>query len=71
MHIVAGPNTFDDASSYIKDKFLARKKKKADASSQVYVHVTCATDTANVRVIFNAVKDTIIRKSLAEGGLLQ
>jgi len=37
---------------------------------QIYTHVTCATDTNNMRVVFNAVKDIVIRKNLQQGGLL-
>ena len=40
------------------------------AAKEVYTHVTCATDTENIKVVFNAVKDIVIRKSLRDGGLL-
>jgi hypothetical protein len=35
-----------------------------------YTHLTCATDTENIAVVFNSVKDIIIRKSLNEAGLV-
>lgn len=31
-----------------------------------YPHFTCATDTANIRIVFAAVKDTILRNNLDE-----
>ena len=31
---------------------------------------TCATDTGNIAAVFNAVKDIIIKKSLAAAGLV-
>jgi guanine nucleotide-binding protein G(i) subunit alpha len=37
---------------------------------QIYPHITCATDTDNVKFVFNAVKDIIIRRSLNEAGLV-
>jgi len=63
-----GPDfDYDAGVNYIRDQFLARKK---DAQKQVYTHVTCATDKNNMRVVFNAVKDIVIRTSLRDGGLL-
>ena len=40
------------------------------ADKQIYTHITCATDTEAMRVVFDAVKDIIIRKSLQDAGLL-
>jgi len=51
----------------VQEQFHLRKK---DAAKQIYTHITCATDKGNMRVVFNAVKDIVIRKSLADGGLL-
>lgn len=66
-----GGQTYDEATEYIHEKFKERFAKRASDSNQgLYVHFTCATDTTNVRIVFNAVKDIIIRKSLQEGGLL-
>jgi len=62
-----GPNDYESGCEYIKNQFLFRQK---DKSKPVYTHFTCATDTSNMRVVFNAVKDIVIRRSLQEGGLL-
>jgi GTPase SAR1 family protein len=62
-----GDNSFLSASNWIKEQFQARNM---NASKSVYSHVTCATDTTNVSMVFNAVKDIIIRKSLNEAGLV-
>ena len=56
------------ACDFIKGVFEALNKFP-DAKT-VYTHVTCATDTENIRVVFHAVQDIIIKKSLADGGLL-
>jgi GTPase SAR1 family protein len=63
----AGPNSYEDACLYIQDCF---ESVRADATRPIYTHITCATDKDNMRMVFNAVKDTVIRKSLQEGGLL-
>eukprot|EP00823_Brevimastigomonas_motovehiculus_P000017 TRINITY_DN1004_c2_g1_i1.p1 TRINITY_DN1004_c2_g1~~TRINITY_DN1004_c2_g1_i1.p1 ORF type:complete len:359 (-),score=68.04 TRINITY_DN1004_c2_g1_i1:653-1729(-) len=62
-----GDNSYDNASQYIKDQFESRNRNK---DKQVYTHVTCATDTDNIATVFNAVKDTIIRQSLNDAGLV-
>lgn len=59
----------DDARSSRNFMQAEFEKKKADPEKIIYTHVTCATDTNNVKAVFNAVKDIIIRKSLNEAGL--
>ena len=63
----SGPNTFDDAKDYIRQRFEALNRK-AD-KKEIYTHFTCATDTGNIRFVFDAVTDVIIRKHLKEVGL--
>lgn len=53
---------YKDAVSYITDKFMAKNKTGSDR--QIYAHVTCATDTSNVRVVFDACKDIILRQNI-------
>jgi len=62
-----GDNSFEDASDFIKRQFEARNKTP---TKQIYTHITCATDTDNMRHVINAVKDILIRRNLQEGGLL-
>jgi len=62
-----GENTYEAASQYIKEQF---ESKNHNDEKVIYTHITCATDTDNVRVVFNAVKDIIIRQSLGEAGLV-
>ena len=63
-----GPDEYVAASEYIKGVFEALNKY-ADAKT-VYTHITCATNTQNIKVVFHAVQDIIIRQSLVEGGLM-
>jgi len=55
----SGTQEFKDTSEFIIAKFLAVKEHK-----QVYTHLTCATDTSNVIIVFNAVRDIILDKTL-------
>eukprot|EP00296_Roombia_truncata_P000192 JP435857.1.p1 GENE.JP435857.1~~JP435857.1.p1 ORF type:complete len:357 (-),score=105.52 JP435857.1:93-1163(-) len=52
---------------FIKNEFV--KLNKSD-TKQVYPHETCATDTSNVRFVFNAVKDIILQENLRGSGIL-
>merc|ERR1712241_565848 len=53
------------AEDFFLKKFLA---VNADPDRGVYSHMTVATDTENIKVVFCAVKDTIMQKALAEMG---
>ena len=64
---LSGPNTFDDAKNYIRERFLALNR--AGEKKEIYTHFTCATDTGNVRFVFDAVTDVIIRRHLRAVGL--
>mmetsp|Transcript_19064 Transcript_19064/g.31058 ORF Transcript_19064/g.31058 Transcript_19064/m.31058 type:complete len:373 (-) Transcript_19064:34-1152(-) len=62
-----GDNDFDSASAFIRQKFTDKNKNNR---KQIYTHITNATDTGNVTVVFNTCQDIIITKSLEEAGLL-
>jgi len=55
------------AHDYIKAQFIARKR---DSNREIYCHVTEATDTKQVHVVFNACKDIILRKNLSSSGFM-
>merc|ERR1711920_273703 len=57
---------FDDTSAFFKEQFLSRVKNK---NKTVYTHVTCATDTNNVKFVFNAVISLILERTLKESGM--
>jgi hypothetical protein len=65
LFLSSGGLNYDKAIEFIKRKFLERNK---NASKQIYPHVTCATDTENIRFVFNAVKDIVLHKALEKGG---
>jgi len=61
-----GGCNYDNALAYIRDKFLAQNE---NPKKHIYTHATCATDTGNIQVVFNAVKDIILHKVLDDSGL--
>jgi len=56
----------ESGKEYIRDRFLELNDNK---SKTVYAHFTCATDTNNIMVVFNAVRDIILSKTLAKIGM--
>ena len=63
----SGGLDYQAAVDFIRDKFVAQNE---NPSKNIYPQVTCATDTDNVHVVFNAVKDTILRKALDSAGII-
>lgn len=57
---------YDKALEFIKDQFL---KVNENPKKHIYVHATTATDTDNIKVVFNAVKDIILHQVLDDSGL--
>jgi guanine nucleotide-binding protein G(i) subunit alpha len=57
---------YDAAVQYFVDQF--KSKNKSGAERQIYHHVTCATDTKNVRVVFDACKDIVLRQNIKSSG---
>lgn len=57
---------YDDGVKYFLDKFIV---KNTNPDRQVYNHVTCATDSKNVEIVFNSCKDIILRGNMADAGL--
>ncbi len=67
FHDYVGGMDFDAGVDYLTNAFLARNEYP---TKHIYPHVTCATNTDNIFYTFTAVKDIIIKKRLAECGLL-
>ena len=60
-----GDNSYEDGVNYFVEKFMSLSKS---SDREIYQHVTCATDTANVKVTLDACKDIILRKGLESSG---
>jgi len=61
-----GGNNYDKACEFLTQKFVSQNE---NAKKSIYVHFTCATDTENVKVVWNATRDIILRKLLDRAGL--
>ena len=57
-----GKDEYSEASEYVREQFESQNKH-AD-TKEIYTHFTCATDTGNVRFVFDAVSDVLMRKIL-------
>jgi len=60
-----GENTFEAGIAFMEQEFKQRNKTK----KHIYTHVTCAPDPQIVSVIFNGVKDIVVREALEKAGL--
>jgi len=60
-----GDDSYEQSAAYIQKQFTSQAKGGKD----VYAHLTCATDTNNIQVVFDAVTDTIIKNNLKDAGL--
>jgi guanine nucleotide-binding protein G(o) subunit alpha len=61
-----GKDEFHEASEYIQAQFVAQNKCE---DKEIYCHLTCATDTENVKFVLDAVTDVIITNNLRASGL--
>jgi len=66
----AGSNNYQDATKFIKAKFCDVTNPLTDKPRDIYPHLTCATDTNNVRVVFEAVKTFLLSSAIASVGLM-
>lgn len=62
-----GGDDFDAGCKYIKKKFTEKSK---DQKKLIFSHVTCATDTDNIRHVFKAVQTSILNNNLRGVGLV-
>ncbi len=62
-----GGNDTQKAAKYLLWRFSQFNNRP---NLNLYPHLTQATSTSNIRVVFVAVKDTILHNALAETGIL-
>ena len=65
--VFGSPDYYDVGVEYFLGKFLAVNESEERC---IYHHVTCATDSQNVQVVFNACKDIILRGNLKDSGFM-
>jgi len=61
-----GGNDYDKAVEFLKQKFTSLNKNK---NKVIFSHVTCATDTSNIKNVFKDVSEIIFRESLRKNNL--
>lgn len=60
-----GPNgSYDAGLDYFKQKFLS--KNKIGSGKEIYCHATCATDSKNVKFVFDSCRHIVMNQNLAE-----
>jgi len=60
----AGGCDFLNATHFIEQKFQEKNK----TNTQIYTHITCATNTENISLVFNAVRDIVLTQSIMQSG---
>jgi guanine nucleotide-binding protein G(i) subunit alpha len=57
-----GPSKdWEAASNFIKDKFISLNRED---QKEIFPHITCATDTDNIKNVFDNVKEIILKQNL-------
>lgn len=64
-----GKNEYREAVAFIKSEF-EQQAHQVDPEKRIYTHITCATDTTNIKRVFDIVKVIIVRTHLIEVGLM-
>lgn len=64
-----GGHDYEKGKRYITERFCEHNRRVD--SSQLTVHVTCATDTGNVRVVFDTCKEAILRRITTGSGFME
>ncbi|KAI6210770.1 hypothetical protein M3Y96_00363300 [Aphelenchoides besseyi] len=61
-----GKNTYEDVQDYIRSRFMAVRTYER---RHIYLHVTNATDRANIDFVFGASCDIILQNNLTRAGM--
>mgnify|MGYP002214527980 CR=1 FL=1 len=64
-HYKGKANDYSEGCDFIKETF---KEKCIDQKKEIFVHITCATNTDNVAFVFAAVKDMLLGDILDKTG---
>lgn len=69
---VSFPEYTDGCDAQKAAKFLENlyKSKCRVKNKQIYTHFTCATDTGNIRTVFDFVRDILLHQNLEDNGLI-
>jgi hypothetical protein len=56
-----GNNTYEDGVEYIEKKFLSLNQ----TPKKIFTHVTCCTDTKQIKFVFDSVRQILMRSQLS------
>lgn len=59
---------YDSGLEYITKKFLEQRRESGDERTKIFHHATCATNTENVKSVFNDSKEAILAKNVQGSG---
>lgn len=62
----SGPQEYDSAVDFIQNKFVTIND---NPNRKVFPHITCATDTENVKHVFNSVRTSVLTSVVKNAGL--
>jgi len=62
-----GGMSYKPAIDFIKERFISQND---NPKKPIYPHITCATDTQNMSVVFYAVRDIVLRRALDNAGIV-
>jgi len=57
-----GATNFDESVAFIQDKFTTVIDPVTKRPVHVYPHITCATNTENIKVVFETVRDFLVHQ---------
>lgn len=66
-----GLNTYEPSLHYIQEQFeqVDQRPKVNGHQRELYTHITCATDSATMQFVFDAISDMIIQTNLIHAGI--
>jgi GTPase SAR1 family protein len=65
-----GGSDYDSSVRYIMAKFRDVEDPVTEEKKEIFCHVTTATDTENVRFVFNSVREFVVTEALRRCGLI-
>lgn len=63
-----GLNSYEAGLEYFKEKFLSKRSSDGSPGKEFYVHATCATDSKNVKFVFDSCKHIVMNQNFADSG---
>jgi len=65
-----GATEYQPSLLFIKDKFCDVVDPTTGKPKEIYTHVTCATDTMMVKMVFRSLKEFLLNAALRSAGLV-